>query len=104
MGTAPAIAVRERVGPTADPVRVLVVDDSPTVRAVFARLIGEELDLEVAAAEESAERALASLLQTAPDVILLDLDMPGMGGLDAIPRMLELADPARILVVSSLTV
>jgi two-component system chemotaxis response regulator CheB len=104
MGTAPAIAVRERVGPKADPVRVLVVDDSPTVRAVFARLISEELDLEVAAAEESAERALATLLQTAPDVILLDLDMPGMGGLDAIPRMLELAAPARILVVSSLTV
>ena len=104
MGTAPGLAVRERTGPKADPVRVLVVDDSPTVRAVFARLIGEELDLEVAAAEENAERALATLLQTAPDVILLDLDMPGMGGLDAIPRMLELAAPARILVVSALTV
>jgi two-component system chemotaxis response regulator CheB len=104
MGTAPGLAVRERTGPKTDPVRVLVVDDSPTVRAVFARLIGEELDLEVASAEESAERALATLLQTAPDVILLDLDMPGMGGLDAIPRMLELAEPARILVVSSLTV
>jgi len=104
MGTAPAIAVRDRVGPKTDPVRVLVVDDSPTVCAVFARLIGDEADLEVAATEVSAERALATLLQTAPDVILLDLDMPGMGGLDAIPRMLELAAPARILVVSSLTV
>jgi len=81
-----------------------VVDDSPTVRAVFARLVGDEADLELAAAEGSAEHALATLLQTAPDVILLDLDMPGMGGLDAIPRMLELAHPARILVVSSLTV
>ena len=104
MGAAPDIAVRERTGPKADPVRVLVVDDSPTVRAVFARLIGEESDLALAAAEDSAERALASLVQTAPDVILLDLDMPGMGGLDAIPRMLELSAPARILVVSSLTV
>src|SRR5918993_2956177 len=104
MGTAPDIAVRHRVGAKTDPIRVLVVDDSPTVRAVFARLIGDEEDLELAAAEDSAERALATLLQTAPDVILLDLDMPGMGGLDAIPRMLELASPARILVVSSLTV
>src|SRR5918993_1534098 len=103
MGTAPDIAVRHRVGAKTDPIRVLVVDDSPTVRAVFARLIGDEEDLELAAAEDSAERALATLLQTAPDVILLDLDMPGMGGLDAIPRMLELADPARILVVSPLT-
>ena len=104
MGAAPQIAVRERTGPGADPIRVLVVDDSPTVRAVFARLIGEESDLELAAAEDSAERALATLVRSAPDVILLDLDMPGMGGLDAIPRMIELAAPARILVVSSLTV
>ena len=104
MGAAPDIAVRERTGKGADPVRVLVVDDSPTVRAVFARLIGEESDLALAAAEDSAERALASLVQIAPDVILLDLDMPGMGGLDAIPRMIELSAPARILVVSSLTV
>jgi len=105
MGTAPGIAVRDTARSTAaDPVRVLVVDDSPTVRAVFARLIEAEADLEVAASEESAERALATLLQTSPDVILLDLDMPGMGGLDAMPRMIELAAPARVLVVSSLTV
>ena len=104
MGTAPDLAVRDRAGAGADPVRVLVVDDSPTVRAVLARLIAAESDLSLAASEGSAELALASLVQTAPDVILLDLDMPGMGGLDAIPRMLELAAPARILVVSSLTV
>lgn len=105
MGTAPRIAVRDPVrSSAADPVRVLVVDDSPTVRAVFARLIEAEADLEVAASEESAERALATLLQTSPDVILLDLDMPGIGGLDAMPQMIELAAPARVLVVSSLTV
>ena len=105
MGTAPRIAVRDPArSSAADPVRVLVVDDSPTVRAVFARLISAEADLEVAASEESAERALATLLQTSPDVILLDLDMPGIGGLDAMPQMIELAAPARVLVVSSLTV
>jgi two-component system chemotaxis response regulator CheB len=105
MGTAPGIAVRDTARSTAaDPVRVLVVDDSPTVRAVFARLIEAEADLEVVSSEESAESALAALLRTSPDVILLDLDMPGMGGLDAMPRMIELAAPARILVVSSLTV
>ena len=105
MGTAPDLAVRDRDGPPgAGPVRVLVVDDSPTVRAVFARLIEGEPDLRLAASAESAEGALAMLVQAAPDVILLDLDMPGMGGLEAIPRLIELAAPARILVVSSLTV
>ncbi len=104
MGTAPDLAVRDRGGERTDPVRVLVVDDSPTVRAVLARLIDAEADLTLADSLGSAEEAIASLVQTAPDVILLDLDMPGMGGLDAIPRMLELAAPVRILVVSSLTV
>lgn len=104
MGTAPELAVREKGRPKADPVRVLVVDDSPTVRAVLARLIAGETDLELTAALSSAEEAIATLVQSAPDVILLDLDMPGMGGLDAIPRMLDLAAPVRILVVSSLTV
>src|SRR5690606_14771696 len=98
MGAAPGIAVRDTArSPGADPVRVLVVDDSPTVRAVFARLIEAETDLKLVASEESAERALATLVQASPDVILLDLDMPGMGGLDAMPRMIELASPARIL-------
>ena len=78
MGTAPGIAVRDTARSTAaDPVRVLVVDDSPTVRAVFARLIEAEADLEVAASEESAERALATLLQTSPDVILLSNSSQG---------------------------
>lgn len=105
MGAAPNIAVKDRpaAGP-GGPVRVLVVDDSPTVRAVLARLIGAEPDLELAAAEGSAEGALATLRKTKADVILLDLDMPGMGGLEAIPQMLTVADPARILVVSSLAV
>jgi two-component system chemotaxis response regulator CheB len=105
MGAAPEIAVRGSArSRAADRVRVVIVDDSPTVRAVFARIVGAEADLELAAAQDSAENALAHLVEWAPDVILLDLDMPGMGGLDAIPRILELAAPARILVVSSLTV
>ena len=104
MGAASDIAVRDRKRPQADPVRVLLVDDSPTVRAVFARLIDEEADLQLVASEESAERAIAAILTSAPDVILLDLDMPGMGGLHAIPMLIELATPARVLVVSSLTV
>ena len=105
MGAAPDIAVRGWARrPSADPVRVVIVDDSPTVRAVLARVVDAETDLELIAVQDSAEGALAKLVELAPDVILLDLDMPGMGGLDVIPRMIELAAPARILVVSSLTV
>lgn len=105
MGAAHNIAVKHRpVAGTREPVRVLVVDDSPTVRAVLERVIAAEKDLAVAGCEGSAEDALALLRRTSADVILLDLDMPGMGGLEAIPQMLTLSDPARILVLSSLAV
>lgn len=105
MGTAPDLAVHDKAGHrSTERVRVLVVDDSPTVRAVLSRLVDSEADLDLVASADSAEGALAMLVRSAPDVILLDLDMPGMGGLDAIPRIIELSAPARILVVSSLTV
>ena len=100
MGAAPDIAVRERTGPKADPVRVLVVDDSPTVRAVFARLIGEESDLALAAAEDSAERALASLVQTAPDVILLDVRMPRRTGVEACRAIKEAVPATKIIMLT----
>jgi two-component system chemotaxis response regulator CheB len=84
-------------------IRVLVVDDSLTARAAFSRVVGEETDLEVAAAVSTAEGALALLATEKVDVILLDLEMPGIGGLGALPQMIERAREAKILVVSCLT-
>lgn len=84
-------------------IRVLVVDDSVTVRAVFSRVVGSEADLELAAALPNAEEALDFLVSERVDVILLDLEMPGMGGFGAMPKMLERAREAKIMVVSSLT-
>jgi two-component system chemotaxis response regulator CheB len=81
----------------------MVVDDSLIVRAAFSRLVSEEPDLEVAAAVSTAEDALALLATERVDVILLDLEMPGIGGLGALPQMIERAREAKIMVVSSLT-
>ncbi len=84
-------------------VRVMIVDDSLTVRTVFSRMIERENGLMISALASSAEKALAELARVTPDVILLDLEMPGMGGLEALPRILEAAPGARVLVISSLT-
>jgi two-component system chemotaxis response regulator CheB len=86
-----------------DDIRVLVVDDSITARAVLSRLIAGEADMTVVAAAGSAEQAIELLGSASIDVILLDLEMPGMGGLKALPRLIEAGRGARILVVSSLT-
>ena len=84
-------------------VRVMVVDDSLIVRAAFSRLVDQEEDLELAAAVSTAEDALTLLASERVDVILLDLEMPGIGGLGALPQMIERASEAKIMVVSSLT-
>lgn len=84
-------------------IRVMVVDDSLIVRAAFSRLVDQEPDLELAAAVSTAEDALTLLASQRVDVILLDLEMPGMGGLGALPQLIERAREAKIMVVSSLT-
>lgn len=84
-------------------IRVMVVDDSLIVRAAFSRLVDQEDDLELAAAVSTAEDALALLASERVDVILLDLEMPGIGGLGALPQLIERAREAKIMVVSSLT-
>lgn len=84
-------------------VRVMVVDDSLTVRTVFSRMIENDPALQLVSTASNAERAIAILRDQPADVILLDLEMPGMGGLDALPRMLQTAAGAQVLVVSSLT-
>lgn len=83
--------------------RVMVVDDSLTVRTILSRLIEKEPDLEVVAKAGSAESALSQLARQPADVVLLDLEMPGMGGLAALPKILSLTTNTQVLVVSSLT-
>jgi len=84
-------------------IRVMVVDDSLIVRSAFSRLIEQEESLTLAAAVSTGEDALQLLATERVDVILLDLEMPGIGGLGALPKMIERASEAKILVVSSFT-
>ncbi|WP_185960180.1 chemotaxis-specific protein-glutamate methyltransferase CheB [Erythrobacter insulae] len=81
----------------------MIVDDSLTVRTIFKRMVESDQRMTIAGTASSAERAIAQLAKTPADVILLDLEMPGMGGLEALPAILDTAGNAQVLVVSSLT-
>ena len=70
---------------------------------MFSRVIDPEPDIAIVAMASTAEEALAMLEEIETDVILLDLEMPGRGGLDAMPDFIARAPAARILVVSTLT-
>jgi two-component system, chemotaxis family, protein-glutamate methylesterase/glutaminase len=98
-----------RFGPGAGPTaphgrrpRLMIVDDSVVARAVLRRMIDSDGGFEILAAAGTAEDAIAALAQIRVDVILLDLEMPGAGGLKSIPRILAAARGARVLIVSSL--
>lgn len=92
-----------RPGKTHQPVRVMIVDDSLVARTLISRIVAAEPDFEIVAKATTGEMAIARLDETPVDVVLLDLEMPGMGGMGALPRILELAREAKVLVVSSLT-
>ncbi|NNM75701.1 chemotaxis-specific protein-glutamate methyltransferase CheB [Sphingomonas sp. ID1715] len=85
----------------ARPIRLLIVDDSAVARAVFARMVGDRREFEIAATVPSASAALVFLASQRVDIILLDIEMPGQDGLTALPALLEASRGARVLIVSS---
>ena len=87
----------------ADAIRVMLIDNSLTVRTIFKRMVESDSALVVTETASSAERGIAQLQNADVDVILLDLEMPGMGGLEALPMILKTAPQAQVMVVSSLT-
>lgn len=99
----PALAVdpkREAAG--RDPIRLMIVDDSMVARAVLSRMIECDGGFEIVAVAGSAEDAIETLGETRVDVVMLDLEMPGAGGLKSIPAILKAARGARVLIVSTL--
>ena len=88
----------------AEAIRVMIVDDSLTVRTIFKRMVESDPALMIVGTASSAEGAIAQLAEQPADVVLLDLEMPGMGGLDALPVILATPASPPVLVVSSLTV
>lgn len=85
------------------PTRIIIIDDSLVARTALRRLAESAGDLQVVAVAATAQHALDVLGTERVDVILLDLEMPGMGGLEALPKLIEKGQGARILVVSALT-
>ncbi|MGZ5052258.1 MAG: response regulator transcription factor [Methylobacter sp.] len=81
-------------------IKVILVDDHAVVRAGFRMLLSSEADIDVIAEAERGEQAYQLYQDHQPDVLVLDLSMPGIGGLETIRRICKRDNNAKILVFS----
>lgn len=83
---------------TAAMIRIMLVDDHAIVRAGFKRLLEQQANFQVVAEAADADRAYTLYVEHRPDVVIMDLSMPGVSGLDTIRRIIGRQPDARILV------
>ena len=81
-------------------IRVMLVDDHAVVRAGIKRLLEQESQFSVVAEVESGERAYVLFGEFLPDICVMDISMPGMGGLEAIKKIIARYHNAKLLVLS----
>jgi two-component system, NarL family, invasion response regulator UvrY len=82
-------------------IKILLVDDHSVVRMGFKMLIENESDMAVICEAESGELGITAFKEHKPNVVIMDITMPGMGGLDAIERIIAFDKKAKILVLSA---
>lgn len=82
-------------------IKVLVVDDHDLVRSGITRMLADNPDIEVIGQAASGEDAIDSVRRDRPDIVLMDIRMPGIGGLEATRRVLRVDDSIRVIVVTA---
>ena len=87
-----------------DPYRVMVVDDSAVIRGLLTRALEGDPEIRVVASVGDGQMAINSLQRNTVDVIVLDVEMPVMDGLTAIPKLLGVCPSVKIIMASTLTI
>jgi two-component system chemotaxis response regulator CheB len=85
------------------PYKVLIVDDSAIVRGLIARMLQDDHDIEVVGAVANGEDALGVMHDGGIETVVLDIEMPVMDGLTALPKILEIDPTVRVIMASTLT-
>jgi two-component system, chemotaxis family, protein-glutamate methylesterase/glutaminase len=84
-------------------IRLMIIDDSAAARRVFERMLADWVEIEVVASVDDARKAIEQLPVLKPDVITLDVEMPGLSGIEALRQIREAAPDAKVIMLSALT-
>ena len=82
-------------------IRVLIADDQALVRTGFRLILEHEDDIEVVGEAEDGRQAIRQALETRPDLVLMDIRMPVLDGLEATRRLMAAADPPKVLILTT---
>ncbi len=96
-------SAREDASPGSDTVRVMLVDDSAVIRGILSKTLESDPGIKVVNSVSNGEMAVSAIEKANPHIIILDIEMPVMDGLTALPKLLEICPDAKIIMFSSLT-
>lgn len=85
------------------PINVLLVDDSAVIRGLMSKAIAVDPEIQIIGTAGDGAMAISMAKSNAPDVIILDIEMPGMDGITALPELLKIAPKTKIIMASTLT-
>ncbi|MFT4074298.1 MAG: chemotaxis response regulator protein-glutamate methylesterase [Asticcacaulis sp.] len=85
------------------PLKIMIVDDSAVVRGLISRWLEQEPDMVLAGLAIDGAKGVEKVKEIQPDVLILDIEMPNMGGLEALPKLLAAKPGLKVLMASTLT-
>ncbi|WP_140984077.1 protein-glutamate methylesterase/protein-glutamine glutaminase [Asticcacaulis tiandongensis] len=85
------------------PLRVMIVDDSAVVRGLVTRWVEHEDDMVLAGSATDGAKGIEKVRELQPDVLILDIEMPNMGGLEALPKLIAAKPGLKVLMASTLS-
>ncbi len=85
------------------PLKIMIVDDSAVVRGLISRWLEHESDMVLAGLATDGAKGIEKVREVQPDVLILDIEMPNMGGLEALPRLIAAKPGLKVLMASTLT-